>query len=538
MPGLQFYKLDLHTHTPKSNCYLDKAHTPEQIVQAAIDKGLAAIAITDHNTAEWIDRMKAAANDLGLVIFPGVEISMSEGFHLVALFDPTVDQKHIESFLGLVNIKPEEYGKSEAVCTESVYSVIEKIHQRNGLAILAHIDSPKGAFFEQIKPKDGGKVNVPVTCSKLFNEAYYDAVECVNGRLPNGFDDNHHLKRFPAFYQASDNPDPEKTTRHSLDGIGTLYSWFKVEQIDLEGLRLCFDDPSVRIRLMGEYKEIGHPKIVSMRVGNAGFLRNLSVEFHAGLNSLIGGKGVGKSLMVEVLRFGLCQPPEDKALNEDHSKKLANQLEIGNSVEVVYGLADGTQYKLERQLIDIRRDGSLETVETCSNFDTNEEYKGDIPTMFPVLAYSQTEVIKIAENKNAQLQLIDRFIDPRSHEQEISAIRTRLVDNDKRLNSAILARDRLDSVQKEMDTLDPRIKTINKSLDNPLFEKMKQAEARKSLFEDRYEYIGDLIEQIREWHEVSKIRRSRIFQVTLETKAILNGCKKQRNKPMLLYLKV
>ena len=95
---------------------------------------------------------------------------------------------------------------------------------------------------------------------------------------------------------------------------------------------------------MGEYKEIGHPKIVSMRVGNAGFLRNLSVEFHAGLNSLIGGKGVGKSLMVEFLRFGLCQPPEDKALNEDHSKKLANQLEIGNSVEVVYRLADGTRY--------------------------------------------------------------------------------------------------------------------------------------------------------------------------------------------------
>ena len=50
--------------------------------------------------------MKAAANDSGLVIFPGVEISMSEGFHLVTLFDPTVDQKHLESFLGLVNIRP------------------------------------------------------------------------------------------------------------------------------------------------------------------------------------------------------------------------------------------------------------------------------------------------------------------------------------------------------------------------------------------------------------------------------------------------
>ena len=58
MTGLQLYKFDLHTHTPASKCYLDKTHTPEQIVQAAMDQGLAAIAITDHNTADWIDRMK------------------------------------------------------------------------------------------------------------------------------------------------------------------------------------------------------------------------------------------------------------------------------------------------------------------------------------------------------------------------------------------------------------------------------------------------------------------------------------------------
>jgi predicted metal-dependent phosphoesterase TrpH len=84
MSGLQIYKVDLHTHTPASACYKNKQDTAEEIVEAAMDKGLNAIAVTDHDTADWIDRMKEAAKNTNLVIFPGVEISMARGFHLVA----------------------------------------------------------------------------------------------------------------------------------------------------------------------------------------------------------------------------------------------------------------------------------------------------------------------------------------------------------------------------------------------------------------------------------------------------------------------
>ena len=48
--GLNFHKIDLHVHTPASTCFPDKNITPENIVKAALSKGLSAIAITDHNT--------------------------------------------------------------------------------------------------------------------------------------------------------------------------------------------------------------------------------------------------------------------------------------------------------------------------------------------------------------------------------------------------------------------------------------------------------------------------------------------------------
>ena len=487
MPGLHFQKLDLHIHTPASKCYKHKDHTPDQIVQAALNAKLSAIAITDHNAAEWIDRMKEAAKDTDLVIFPGVEISMNEGYHLVALFDPSVDRRHVEGFLNAIDITPENFGKQDALCKESVYNVVNKIHEREGLAILAHIDTNKGVFFEQVQHKDDGKIRVPINVSKLLNEAEFDAVECTDGRLPDGFDEAHQINRFPAFYQASDNPDPENPIKHSCDGVGTLYSWFKLDQIDLEGLRLCFSDPEVRIRVMDDYKEVGYPKIVSMKVGNQGFLRNQQFDFHEGLNSIIGGKGVGKSLVVEFLRFGLCQPSEDTSLQKDHQKKLALRLEPENTVEIVYQTAEGIQYKIEHQLIDVYRDGRLESESTCINLETGDVYEGDYPTMFPVLAYSQTEVIKITEDKNAQLKLIDLLIDRRPFEKEIVDIQAKLAENDQRFSTAILAKGELDRVQTDINTFTAQIKAIDKSLDNPLFDAMKQAEAKEDILNNRYE---------------------------------------------------
>jgi len=501
MPGLRYHRLDLHTHTPASRCYLDKSHTPEQIVQAALDRNLSAIAVTDHNAAGWIDKMKRAAKDTGLVIFPGVEISMNEGFHLVALLDPGADQRDVESLLGAIDIEPGLYGSQDALCTLSAYQVIDKIHERGGLAILAHIDAPKGAFFEQRQQLENGKIRVPINCSKLFNEAHYDAVECRDGRLPDGFDQEHQFKRFPAYYQASDNPDPVQPSRHSLDGLGTYYSWFKMDQINLEGLRQCFADPEVRIRLMGQLHEVGYPKIVRMSVENAGFLRNQTFDFHEGLNSIIGGKGVGKSLAVEFLRFGLLHPPADPSLFADHSSKLEKQLEPGNSVTIIYETEDGTQFRIRRSFDGISRSGELLTTEECIHLGTDEEYNGSIPAMFPILAYSQTEVIKVSENRNAQLQLIDQFIDIRPYELEISQIRAELAENDKRLNTAIQAKGRLDALRKEIDTLNVRITAINKSLDNPLFERIKQAESKKSQLHIRYGFLEELIRQIQEWRE-------------------------------------
>ena len=79
-----------------------------------------------------------------------------------------------------------EFGQSETVCTKNVYEVIEEIHERGGLAVLAHIDQLKGIFHNSVKKNEKGNTSVPASLRKILNEAPFDAVECTEGDCQTG----------------------------------------------------------------------------------------------------------------------------------------------------------------------------------------------------------------------------------------------------------------------------------------------------------------------------------------------------------------
>ncbi len=81
-------RVDLHTHSTASDGVL----SPAELVQRALEQGLEAIALTDHDTLEGIPEAVDAAAGTGLEIVPGIEISAEapEGdFHILGLYvDP------------------------------------------------------------------------------------------------------------------------------------------------------------------------------------------------------------------------------------------------------------------------------------------------------------------------------------------------------------------------------------------------------------------------------------------------------------------
>ncbi|MCT6920437.1 MAG: PHP domain-containing protein, partial [Bifidobacteriales bacterium] len=79
---------DLHCHT----VFSDGTVTPRGMVEQAQQLGLEGLAITDHDTNAGWDQARKAAQDLGMPLLPGTEITAQDGrvsVHMLAyLYDP------------------------------------------------------------------------------------------------------------------------------------------------------------------------------------------------------------------------------------------------------------------------------------------------------------------------------------------------------------------------------------------------------------------------------------------------------------------
>lgn len=65
---------DLHTHSTAS----DGQYTPTELVRLAKDRGLALLALTDHDTTDGLDEAARAGAELGIHVLRGVELSARE----------------------------------------------------------------------------------------------------------------------------------------------------------------------------------------------------------------------------------------------------------------------------------------------------------------------------------------------------------------------------------------------------------------------------------------------------------------------------
>jgi len=464
--GLRFKKFDLHVHTPASHCHQEKHITANDIVDEAISKGLSAIAITDHNTGSMIDDVKNAAKDKDLVIFPGVEISASggeSGIHVIGIFNADKGSEDVTALLGKLSIAGTTCGKREAITEKSVYDVIDAISSPpyNGIAILAHCASSKGVLNE-LK----GEVR-----KKIFSHPYLLAVETSendfkdeekvkNGRrvidILNGADKNYCDRKL-GVYIASD--------CHSKGAIGSAYTFFKVDdKFNLESLRQCFIDRDVRIRQHFEYRENKFPYISKLKV-TGGFFDGEEADFHSGLNSILGSKGSGKSLLVEFLRFGLNQPSTHKEIIKDYDSKLISKLDMYGMIEIMCVDETGKEFTVKR------------TYDPTNDHPFEDEGES-IPFIFPVLFLSQNEIIKIAEDDEEQLNFIDRFFDFRHYKVKISNVKQELKELDRKFADSLKGYHEKIQLEKQLVIYKKEIDVLNKRLSDAIYDKYKKIEKK------------------------------------------------------------
>ena len=102
--------VDLHVHSNKS----DGSFSPAGLVDYALEKGLSAFALTDHDTTAGIKEAQEAASGRGIEVIPGIEFSSEyEGrdIHIVGLYvdyESAYFKRRLTSFVNGRNIRNQE----------------------------------------------------------------------------------------------------------------------------------------------------------------------------------------------------------------------------------------------------------------------------------------------------------------------------------------------------------------------------------------------------------------------------------------------
>ncbi len=103
--------IDLHTHSSVS----DGTERPAELVEAAVAAGLAAVAITDHDsTAGWAEAL-AAAEGTDTVVIPGIELSTQLEYASVHILGYFVDPEHADLVRATAEIREERFGRAAAM---------------------------------------------------------------------------------------------------------------------------------------------------------------------------------------------------------------------------------------------------------------------------------------------------------------------------------------------------------------------------------------------------------------------------------------
>ncbi len=412
-PGSRWWRVDLHTHSPASYDFGSQSdrENPDwtRWLTAARDAGIQAIGVTDHNSAEAIAHLQKAVADVddAPVLFPAVELTAGDGKHLLLLMDPACKGEHIDDLLSTVQVPVDQRGKTTARSTKSVEEILDSFGDEV-LIVGAHINKSDGLLEltgeQRIAVLRHSRLAaVDIDPNKPFEECWID------GSTPD-------VAREISQVWSSDG--------HDFDKLGRRFTWVKMTSPSLEGLRLALFDGAESLkptRPGDSYDPNAHADLAieSITVDKAKFMGRLApieFQFNPWLNAIIGGRGTGKSTLVDFCRQTLRRESELDGRDSDEEGSLRHLFDRRMRVAADRGaeglLTSETRIEVvyrrnrDRFLLSWHQQGDAQPIALLENDDLIPQ-EGDIRERFPVRIYSQKQLFALAQDPNALLSVID-----------------------------------------------------------------------------------------------------------------------------------
>lgn len=411
--GARWWRVDFHAHSPASYDFgadegsISHARpTFEDWLLTYMASDIDALVITDHNSHEGIDQARAALKTLRdqansdyreITLFPGVELSTPGGIHLLAVFDPAEDSDTVNGLLHKCGFRGDR-GTSSHTTVKSFTDVVHLVLEAGGIPIPAHVDSPAGLLGMASTELAG------IERDDLVTIVEYTAKDTtlLNGRtwIPILGSDAHHL-------DATGAPDPS-----IAKFPGSHFTWVKMSTPTLAGLRAAFSDGDASlIRSISssvDPNDVNHNAVRSIRIKHQGVDR--CYTFSQWMNALIGGRGTGKSTIIEVARLVMDRFDElPNALKSDllwysteNSRSNGSRFwDTTTEVEIEYSRPTGL-YRVSW----FGSNPGERRIEVYSGSDWVIE-EGAVSERFPILVSSQKQIFELSKDPKSLLSLVD-----------------------------------------------------------------------------------------------------------------------------------
>jgi DNA repair ATPase RecN len=500
--GLKWYKCDLHLHTPKSKCFIDNC-TPEEYINKVKEKGLDVIAITDHNSPGWIDELKPLAKKNNITIFPGVELTVGESHsHLLVLFDVDKTSEDIKRFL-MTKLH---------LSDKSILEVIEEIKKEGLLIIPAHIDDFNGINQindENIREKilNNENINAVQIIHHISNETNSLTKESYE-EIKNEKDDRNFKKISNTINQAnkyniskltfSDNPHPNNNSKHGLDGIGKSYSWIKMkENPNLESLRQALIMGKERVKNIFETDKYPYRLpdiwIEKIKISNTELNKgDIEINFSPQMTSIIGGRGTGKSSIINIIRGILNKKPNINKIKDDFNsfykinKNREGILNKDTKIELFINM-NQEKYKIIKKHFEKNKE--FEDIVVLKKNLTGKYQKCDIEDIlerFEIEIFSQKEIFEISNESNSLLEIIDKSISELSEKkQKIKKLKSKY----KKIYSQL---EEIKSQEQDIKTIENDIKFDKEKLEKIDNKTYKELLKKQKIFKYEQLILGKL----------------------------------------------
>lgn len=423
--GAHFYRSDLQVHTPRDLGWSGPPAVTEaernayavSLVKACREKGLQAIAITDHHDLAFVDYVRKAAADerdadgkqlpkeQRLVVFPGMELTLNVPCQALLIFDADLPADLFPLVLNALAITSSPTADAKTAATKRLDKIItlEELRDeldkheylRNRYAILPNLSEGGDSLLR----KGNGPKYASMPCVGGYVDGSFDKLGVGNKNIIAGKAAEYGNRRV-AVFQTSDN----RNSKHKE--LGTHASWIKWAVPTAEALRqACLAQES---RVTHVQPELPAISITRLSVSNSLFLGPINLELNGQYNALIGGRGTGKSTLLEYLRWGLCDEPVGNPDDEDipnyelrRANLIAQTLAPVNATVEVGFLVNDIEHLVRRYA------ATDKVMLKVGDGEFEERTEAEIRRLLPVQAFSQKQL----SNVSIRVDELTRFIE-------------------------------------------------------------------------------------------------------------------------------